>query len=399
MPLTMREKRKIIKLYHTLSYPGSFGGLKNFKKVLKDKSNIDISEKDLRKVMYNSELYATAVKRPHNFLTRKIVADGGNIEATADIAYLKAQGETYYILVVVDIFTKVTHAALLKAVKGTAVKATMSKMFDGNFPFSLLRTDNDTVFKVLRPFFNRKNVLLLLKNTRAKSAIAERYIRTVKLKLYRELRVKPDANIKAALKSAVTSMNQTPLLKTGLTPFEMQNPLLEPKIRSILNPKQTAVKSFSELFHFDQKWRKVFNKRPSKDVNILLDQKVLQKGTVVYVNHRQGRWVRYYDVSRGRLYQIERIDMTETDPNLFLYKLIDFKNEEVPGFFGRREIVPASVNIETFLKREVQKIKRSRFIKGKKYAFVTFKNFDPSFDQWVPYEDLVRAREERREEN
>ena len=272
----------------------------------------------------------------------------------------------------------------------------MLKMFDGNFPFSILRTDNDTAFKILKPFFNRKHVLLLFKNTRAKSAIAERFIRTVKNKLYRELRTKPDVNIKLALKATVNSMNQTPLLKTGLTPFEMQNPLLEPKIRAALNPKQKTVKSFSELFHFDQKWRKVFNKQPSKNVEDLLDQKVLPKGTIVYVNHRTGRWVRYYDVSRGRLYKIDRVDMTETDPNLFLYKLIDFKNEEVPGYFGRREIVPASVNIETFLKRDVEKIKSRRSIKGKKYAFVTFKNYDSSFDQWVPYDELVRAREEKR---
>ena len=397
MPLSVREKRKIIKLYHTLSYPGSFGGLKTFKKALKENSNIDIPERDLKKIMYNSELFATAVKRPHNFLTRKIVAEGGNIEATADIGYLTAQGKTFHILVVVDIFTKMTYASILRSVKGVSVKAAMLKMFPETFPFSLLRTDNDTVFQVLKPFFNRKKVLLLFKNTRAKSAIAERFIRTVKLKLYRELRTKPEVNMRTALKSTVASMNQTPLLKTGLTPFEMQNPLLEPKIRAALNPKKDTVKSFSELFHFDKKWRKVFNKQPSKNVEDLLEQKVLSKGTVVYVNHRTGRWIRYYDISRGRLYRIERVDMTEKNTDLFLYKLIDFKNEEVPGYFARREIVPASVNMETFLKREVEKIKRHRTIKGKRYDFVTFKDFDSSFDQWISHEDLVRARGEQQD--
>ena len=393
MAISIKLKRKIIKLYHTLAYPGSFGGLKTFKQSLKDNSNIDISEKELRKIMYSSELYATSVKRPQNFLTRKIVAEGGNIEATADVGYLKAKTRMHHILVVVDIFTKMVHATLLRTLQGESIRKAMKQLFPDKFPFSILRTDNDTAFNKIRPFFNKEKVLLIFKNTRAKSAIAERMIRTVKNKMYGELRTNPEANVRNALKKAVDSINQTPLLKTGLTPFEMQNPLLEPKIRSALNPKQTSVKSFSELFHFDKKWRKVFHKPPSKNQAVLLEQKVLPKGTVVYVNHRKGRWVRYYDVSRGRLYQVERIDMTEKNPDLFLYKLIDFKNEEVPGYFARRELVPASVNIETFLKREVDKIKRHRTIKGKRYDYVTFKDYDKSFDQWVSHEDLVRAQQ------
>ena len=94
-------KQKIIRLYHKLNYPGSFGGVDAFRKALKDNDNIDVSRKMLRNILLSSELYATSMRVPSKFLRRSVRAEGVNIEAAMDIFYIKVLEKTYYVLLVV----------------------------------------------------------------------------------------------------------------------------------------------------------------------------------------------------------------------------------------------------------------------------------------------------------
>ena len=93
--------KKIVRLYHTLKYPGSFGGLDAFQKSLKANSGIDISRNKLRNILLNSELYATSMRNASKFLKRNIIADGVNIQSTSDIFYIKVMEKTYFVLLVV----------------------------------------------------------------------------------------------------------------------------------------------------------------------------------------------------------------------------------------------------------------------------------------------------------
>ena len=62
-----RLRKKILKNYYTLKYPGSFQGVSAFRKSLKENSNIDISEYALRHILKSSLPYQVNVVKPKNF--------------------------------------------------------------------------------------------------------------------------------------------------------------------------------------------------------------------------------------------------------------------------------------------------------------------------------------------
>ena len=89
-------RKKILKNYYTLKYPGSFQGVSAFRRSLKENSDIDITHSALRRILKSSLPYQVNVIKPKKFKTRALYSRGVHIEAYFNpifVPYQTADGE------------------------------------------------------------------------------------------------------------------------------------------------------------------------------------------------------------------------------------------------------------------------------------------------------------------
>lgn len=74
-----------------------------------------------------------------------------------------------------------------------------------------------------------------------------------------------------------------------------------------------------------------------------------------------------------------------------LFKLLDILNDPVPGYFYKEELTksePLDFNKNYFM---VEKILKTKFVKGVKYSLVRYLFYGSKFDEWVKDSDIKRS--------
>lgn len=114
----------------------------------------------------------------------------------------------------------------------------------------------------------------------------------------------------------------------------------------------------------------------------------LQVGTYVYASLRDENFYKSFDIQRGTLYIIRRVDASEKIPVFYLNDLLG--KPVKGGTFYKEELVIAQkptaekfFNIEAILKTKVEK--------GKKFALVKFQGYDNRFNEWIPESNLIHG--------
>ena len=82
----------ILKKYYTLSFAGSFSGVKTFQKSLKDNLDIDISQNALRRLLKSSVHYQTNFIKKSKFQKRKLYSAGVGVECFSDTVFISLGG-------------------------------------------------------------------------------------------------------------------------------------------------------------------------------------------------------------------------------------------------------------------------------------------------------------------
>lgn len=91
---------------------------------------------------------------------------------------------------------------------------------------------------------------------------------------------------------------------------------------------------------------------------------------------------------RGQIFQINEVRAQETPP---LYKLVDLLKDSVKGFYYKEELIKApnpNYNNDFF---EVEKILKTKIIKGEKFVLVKYLYYPSKFNQWLPEKNLKSA--------
>ena len=133
----------ILKKYYDITFPGSYSGIRVFKKALKSELNLDVSYKRVRNILKSSQTYQTSFFKRKKFPRRRILCSGSFIEAEADVGSIVFKKKLKHFLCIVDIFSKKLYCTSLKSTKISATKSALLKLFPKNtkIPFSVLRTD------------------------------------------------------------------------------------------------------------------------------------------------------------------------------------------------------------------------------------------------------------------
>ena len=280
------------------------------------------------------------------------MVNGNNKIWAADLADMRALSKenegVNFLLLVIDIFNKYGWIKPLKNKEGETIVKALKEIFkeSGRRPEKLW-TDKG------REFFNKnvKNlVYLYATENEEKSSIAERWIRTMKEKMFKYFTDYNTNKYIDVLPDLVEDYNNTVHSSTKLTPVEASKEKNELTVWRNLYPDRYKTSRLNPKFSVGD------------EVRITKKKKVFEKGYTT-------RWTE-------EIFTIKEI--RETNP--ITYKLEDLQGEEIKGTFYEPELQKTKqqiFRIEKVIKKE----------KGK--SLVKWKGYSDKFNSWVDNKDLI----------
>ena len=251
-----------------------------------------------------------------------------------------------YLLFVIDIFRKFGWVIPLKNKEGKTVAEALKTIFEERKPEKLW-TDKG------KEFYD-KNVKKLIEiystENEEKSSIVERWIRTMKEKMWKYFTDKNTYRYIDILPKLVKDYNNTVHSSTKLTPVEASKKKNELNVWRNLYPDRLKIHDLTPKFSVGD------------EVRISKKKKTFEKGYTT-------RWTE-------EIFTITKIQNT----NPITYKVADLQGEEIDGSFYEPELQKTEqqvFRIENVIKKE----------KGK--SLVKWKGYSNKFNSWVDNKDLI----------
>ena len=295
---------------------------------------------------------AEELHRPikRKFKKRRVIVNGIDKIWAADLADMTAfkdYNEGYkFLLLVIDTFSKYGYLIPLKNKKGETVADALKDIFKKRKPGKLW-TDKG------KEFYN-KNVKDLVElystENEEKSSIAERWVRTIKEKMWKYFTDNNTYKYIDVLPDLVEDYNNTVHSSIKLTPKEASKKKNELTVWRNLYPDRYKKYNITPKFSVGD------------EVRITKKKKVFEKGYTT-------RWTE-------ELFTIKEI----RDTNPITYKLTDLKGEEIEGTFYEPE-----------LQKTEQQIYRIEKVieKEKGRSLVKWKGYSDKFNSWVDNKELI----------
>lgn len=364
------------KIYFSPSHPGSFSSARQLQRVLKNeygqKSNLNVIQNWLQK----HRSYNLHRSRIVNFKRNPIVANYIDQQWQGDLLFLpdlaKFNDGFQIILVCIDVVSRFAWAEPMINKTGPetarAFEAVLKNDVNSRKPEKFQTDDGKEFFNLhFNELMKKYNINHFSIPSDKKAAIAERFIKTLKQKIYKYLDV--EANRKRyidVLQDLVKSYNTSFHSKIKMAPSEVC--------------AETEGQVLKNLYSKDL-WDKP---RELPNPNLKVGDTVrITDGVSPFVKNYKGRWTE-------ELFEISKIKNSSPRP---LYTLRALNGEEIKGIFYEDEIqkVEKPTNdiweIEKILKTKI--IKRGR--KKIKQFFIKWFGYPDSFNSWVDEQQMQKS--------
>ena len=349
--------KKLENLYTNPLNPGSFSGFRAFQRLLKQKK-IYIPPKQIKRFLQKKDAYSLHLPRKRNFPRKRVIVSGINhlwqIDLV-DMGSLEKENDGFkWIFTCIDVFSKKAQAIALKNKNQTTTSEAFSKMIK-NLKVRRVQADKGTeFFKVtFKKLLKDNGIVLYSTNSDLKASVVERFNRTLKEKMWRYFTNKGNKRWIDILDKLLKSYNNS-------------------YHRSIKrSPNQVKLKDEEEIFQtlFD------FKREDGDTSNIKIKFKFDQ---FVRISNIKSIFDKGYLANFTReIFVIKKIVAS----NPTSYFLEDLNGEEIKGSFYEQELQLVKDTNEDF---EIDKILESKKINNIKYNLVSWLDYPPSFNSWVP---------------
>ena len=364
-------KRKILKLWRTPEFPGSYLGLSNFRLALKLDKNIDISRNNLRKIMQTDEDFLLETRKMKKTFPRRAMNTHGFCATwQSDVAFMFPYQNFIGFLICIDIFSRRIFCQLLKSKSSKSVQNAFKRIFQklSDKP-DVLETDQGSEYVGNKAFFEKEKIFLKWKIGLNKASFAENAILIVKRKLFRVLRKLLTQNWPKYLPIVVRSINNTPNQAIGgLRPNMIKSREDTPLVDSTIG------------FHPDTP----FDVQLENQKKYELNPTKLQKGSYVYVNFPRRPFSKGFYSPNYQLFIVSRVDAGKSPP---LYQLKDLKGAIKPGFFYRAQLIEGAEPKPGFFR--IEKILAEKKTRHKTLVLVKYLNYPDKFNRWLDKKTVV----------
>ena len=213
----MISDQKILELWKSPYFSGSYRGIRTFQILLKTDLDIDVSQKRLYSVLKKDSTFLIHQKPNRKIDRRSYDLHNYGELVQADIAYMFDYSGYKYFLLAVDCYSSKVFTIPLKS-KDSKVVAEAFKQIFSEFKSKIYEIQTDRGKEFLgscKKVFKEEKILYKTKFGKNKASYAENYIRIVKKKLYMMLRGILNQNWVKYLSIVVDSLNNTPIKKLG----------------------------------------------------------------------------------------------------------------------------------------------------------------------------------------
>ena len=358
----MSDAEVLKRIYYDERNPASFGGVEKLWRSAK-KQSPGISRKTVEQWLSGQDAYTLHRGINEKFKRRRTVVGGPEQQLQADLVDIRNHsshndGHTF-ILTAVDVFSRKAWAIPLKNKTGERVAEALERILDAGKFFSL-QTDKG------KEFYNEKVRSLLRErsikhfsseNETVKASLVERFNRSLRARLHRSMTARGTQRILHVLPNIVEAYNSSYNRALGMSPNEVSRENVEQIHQRLDIPTQAL---------------------PLKSVS----ESILRVGDMVRITKARGAFERGFTPNWSR--EIFRVIDVDNYQAPTCYRLADLSGEEILGIFYPRELQKVK-EPETYA---VEKVIRSRRVRGQKEFLVKWLGYPETFNSWVSENDM-----------
>jgi len=353
---------KLKKLYYDPDSPVCYSGVSALYREAK-KRFPEIKLADIENFLAKQNTYTLHKPIQHHFPRNKIVTAGLDVDWQADLADLKSlkkyNSNYSYVLVVVDVLSRHLWAVPLKRKTPTDVTDAFEKILKSSdrIPWRLC-TDKGTEFKgCFQQFLAKQDIkYFTATNPDVKASMAERYVKTIKLRLWKYFTKMKTFRYIEVLPRIVNSINHSTHRVTGMRPVDVNQD----------NAESLWQKLYGQYGNDRPKCRFQIGDK----VRITKEKHKLSKG--------------YLPNFTEEVFIINEI-LKNRKP--VAYRIIDEDGEDIEGMFYESELVKVVPSDKPI--KEIEKVIKSEKRKDDHYYLVKWKGQPMKKNSWIKESDLV----------
>ena len=373
--LTPAQKRYLSNFYFNSKNPGAFSGFqKLWKEIERNGKGTEFSKAGVKKWLNSQEAFTLHKPLRRKFKRRMVYIESIDEQFEADLIvfdkYVSENNGNKYIFVCIDGFSKYAWALPLKNKKGEEIKKCFEKIFQERTPISL-RTDSGGEFinHTVKDFLKMKGVNHFISRNETKSSIIERFIRTLKGKLFRYFTKNQTHKYTDILSDLITSYNNTYHRSIKMRPNEVTKEN-EQMVWENLYPSLLKKSKILPEFKVEKKKKE---RRKYK----------FKIGDTVRISYIKYPFTRGFNqLWTDEVFKIEQ--RIKSDP--ITYKLVDFTGEKISGSFYESEL--SRVVIPEKPVYRIEKVIMERRRRGKVEYLVKWVGWPEKFNSFVTKREL-----------
>ena len=360
--------RYLQNLYYNSESPVGYSNADRIWKYVRLTGDRDLTKKDIERWLSRQETFTLHKPARRKFPRPKVIAFYRNFQWDSDTANMvkfeKNNNGYKYFVVFIDIFTRYLYTVPLKSLQGEEMVEAMKSTFSKARAKPLnMRTDKGSEYKnrYVKKFLKDSEVNHIFTNFETKANYAERVIKTIKLKLFKYLTYKESENWVSELEKFTKGYNKSFHRSLKMSPLEA------------LDADSYKV------------WQNLYQPIHGIDYNNYKKGKYkYEVGDQVKISYLKGTFDREYSEKWST--EVFRIIERKKNQSIPMYKLKDYDNDIIEGYFYEAELQPAYIDDETVYK--VEKIINKRKRKGVKEVLVKWKGWPDKYNSWVKERDL-----------
>jgi len=345
---------KYANVYYDPGEPGSFGGVESLRRAVGGK------KKDVERWLKSQDTYTLHRPVRKKFQRNRIIVSGLDDQWEADLVDVqglaKYNNNVKYLLTVVDSLSKYAWVVPLKDKSGESIVTAFKSIFKERI-CRKLRTDAGREFlnHKFQALLKSKGIIYFTSKNETKSAIVERYNRTLRSRMWRYFTATKQQRYIDVLPQLVHSYNHSKHSSIGIEPANV----------TVMNGETV--------------WRKLYNFKESKKlpkfaVNDLIR---ISKAKKTFEKGYRSNWTR-------EIFKIKRVYRKRLPE----YSIQDLMGEDILGKFLEAEM-------QTVKAQESQTFRVNKILKTKgkglsKSIFVSWEGFPDKFNSWIPAKILAQ---------
>ena len=369
-------------IYFNPLNPASFQGPQKLYHYVKKDKKFNLSHAQINNWLQKQESFSRNKKLLRNFNRRRVIVGGINDQFEIDLAsfvpYARYNQNYQYLLAVIDVFSRYAWVVPIKNKTSKYVIQELEKIFNSGRRPLRIRSDAGAEFtsNEFENFIKRKNIHHFTTHNEKQANYVERFIKTIKSKIYRYMIQNNTKKYINILPKLVKSYNET--WHSGIK--------MEPKNVTEENERQLwwqmyMMKKPLPSAQFIAKYRKM---KPSEKIKFKFSI-----GDNVRISYLRSPFQREYDAKwSAEVFCIIKRNFVEGFP---IYKVVDLKEIPLKGSFYEKELQKVEIIPDALYK--IEKIVKKRKQGRKTFYKVKWEGWPSSFNQWIEESEIKNISE------